>query len=171
MDAGRKRTAVDNFSLRGESHSRTLASIARKIALWERDDKSFRDATSPVELAEALERYGDALRRAAEVAERVHRNFKPLPASVVGTAYFLLHQKSPEDTPWFFSAIERAGGHADGDPVLTLRERVRRDKEEGIRVDDVRLLGYIVRAWNAHREGRKLTTIQHPKGSPIPEIL
>lgn len=171
MDAGKKRNAVDNFTLRGESHTRTLASIARKITLWERGDKSFRDATSPVELSETLEKHGELLRRSAEVAERVHRNFKPLPASVLGTAYFLLHQKAPEDVPWFFSAIERAGGHEEGDPVLTLRERVRRDREEGMRMDDVRLLGYVVRAWNAHREDRKLAQIIHPKGSQVPEIV
>jgi hypothetical protein len=171
MDAGKKRTAVDNFTLRGETHAKTLAAIARKITLWERGDKQFREATTPVELAETLEKYPELLRRSAEVGDRVHKGFRPLPASVLGTAHFLLTRVGPEDVPWFFGAIESGAGLDRDDPVLTLRERVRRDREEGIRVDDVRAMGYLVRAWNASRKGKTLARIQHAKGEPIPEIL
>jgi hypothetical protein len=170
MDAGRKRTPVDFFVMRGESNTKALAAIARRVALWERGDRSFRDVASFGEVSDLLKAHPE-IRRSAEIAERVHRSFKPLSVSVLGTSHFLLHQVSPEDTPWFFGAIERGAGLDEGNPVLTLRERIRNDKDTGVQVNDVRAIGYVVRAWNAHREGRKLTRMQHAIGEPIPEIL
>jgi hypothetical protein len=170
MDAGKKRTHTDNLTLRGETHSKALAAIARRVTLWERGDRSFREAVSFGELSETMEKYPE-LRRSAEIGERVHRSFKPLSPSVLGTSHFLLHQVSAEDTPWFFGAIETGAKLDESSPVLTLRERVRSDRDQGIRVKDVRAIGYIVRAWNAHRRGKPLSRMVHPLGEPIPEIL
>jgi hypothetical protein len=122
------------------------------------------------ELSETMEKHPE-IRRSAEIGERVHRSFKPLSPSVLGTSHFLLHQVSAEDTPWFFGAIETGAKLEENDPVLTLRERVRSDRDQGIRVKDVRAIGYIVRAWNAHRRGKSLSRMVHPQGEPIPEIL
>lgn len=170
MDAGRKRTHVDNLGLDGEGNTKALAAIARRVALWNRGDRNFKDIVSFGEIREIIAAHPE-MRRSAEMGERVHRSFKPLSVSVLGTSHFLLHQVSPEDTPWFFGAIEKGAKLEEGNPVLTLRERIRNDKDNGVRVNDVRAIGYVVRAWNAHREGRSLQRMQHAIGEPIPEIL
>lgn len=170
MDAGKKRTHVDNLALDGESNTKALAAIARRVALWERGDRNFKDIVSFGEVREMLAEHPE-MRRSAEIGERVHRAFKPLSVSVLGTSHYLLHQVSPEDTPWFFGAIEKGAKLDEGNPVLTLRERIRNDRDNGIKVNDVRAIGYVVRAWNAHREGRTLQRMQHAIGEPIPEIL
>ncbi|MFD0393422.1 hypothetical protein ACFQ3Z_16450 [Streptomyces nogalater] len=50
MDGGAKRTAGDVFALRGEHNSAILASVARKVWLWDNGDKRFsagESATTP----------------------------------------------------------------------------------------------------------------------------
>lgn len=170
MDGGRKRGHKDNLSLLGEKNSKILASVARRAVLWERGDRVFHGLTSFGEIREMLEKHPE-LHRSAEIGVRVNSSFRALSATVLGTAHYLLHQTGPEDTPWFFGAIEKGARLEEGDPVLTLRERVRSDKDAGIRLSDVRAVGYIVCAWNSHRRGKTLARIQHPNGAPIPKIL
>jgi hypothetical protein len=170
MDLGRKRNPSDTLTLRGESNTTALSSIARRVTLWDRGDRSFREVVSFAELAETLEKYPE-IRRSAEIATRVHNAFKFLPASSLGTAHHLMNRVDPDRVPWFFGAIETGAGLDLGNPVLTLRERVRSDRETGQKVGDVRALAYLVRAWNANRKGATLARIQHSVGTPVPDIL
>jgi hypothetical protein len=170
MDAGRKRTNTDNFTMDGVKNAKAVAAISRRAVLWERGDRRFRDIVTFVEAEEMLAKHPE-IHRSAEIAERVHRSFKLIPTSALGTGHFLMHQTAPDETPWFFGAIEKGTDLSEGSPVLTLRERVRRDRDDGIRVGDVRALAYLVRAWNAHRRGKTLARIQHALNEPIPDVL
>jgi hypothetical protein len=170
MDLGRKRNASDTLTLRGESNTTALSSIARRVTLWDRGDRSFREVVTFAEMSETLDKHPE-IRRSAELAVRVHNAFRFLPTSSLGTAHHLMLRVDPERVPWFFGAIETGAGLDLGNPVLTLRERVRSDRESGQKVGDVRALAYLVRAWNANRKGATLARIQHPVGTPVPDIL
>lgn len=170
MDLGRKRNANDSFMLRGERHTTALSAITRRVVLWERNDRGFREPVSFAELSALLEKYPE-IRRSAEEAVRVHSMFKFLPISALGTAHHLMSRVAADEVPWFFQRIADGAELTTGDPVLVLRNRAMSDKGAGQRITDVRGMGYIVYAWNKYRAGESITKIQHPVDAQIPDIL
>ena len=112
----------------------------------------------------------------------------PIAPRVLGACHYLFGQKAPETRDRFFAALRTGEGLAHGDPVLTLRARVfidytkelsgnakRAPRGEGSFVHFI----VMIRAWNAVRQGRKLTKLQIPYHEhndkrvpdPLPEIV
>jgi hypothetical protein len=171
MDAGRKRSTADILGIRGETHSLIVASVLKRVWIWQRGERKFLTNPRPTtaELTQLLATAPGEFRRAAEIADRTYRKFRFLPQSSVGTAYFVLNRIAPDDVPWFFESIATGAGLEVGNPVLTLRNRAMYDRGESKAVSDTRAMAYIVRAWNAVREGRTLDQIIQPADKPIPE--
>lgn len=167
MDAGMRRAYTDNFALKGEVHTSSLSSVARRVVLWEMGAHNFKGKVSFGELKDILTRYPE-IRRSAEVADRVYSGFRFLPPSSVGTAHFLMSRLDVNDATWFFGALEK-GVHLDeADPVYVLRERAMMDKATGKKLDDVRAMAYLVAAWNAKRTGKRLSRQVLPVGAAMP---
>lgn len=169
MDAGRRRRVSDVLSLRGEANPTILAAIARRVWAWERGDRRLMGNATPTtaEVADTLTAHPE-LRRSVEVGTRVNYQFRYLPQTVVGFSHYLFNKVASDQAPEFFA---RLGDGADlplGHPVLTLRTRIISERTDGHRVPEERVLGYLIRVWNAVRDGRDLTRIQHPTGSDMP---
>lgn len=169
MDIGRKRNAQDAFTLRGEVNATALSAITRRVVLWDRGDRSFREVVSFAEMSAKLEEY-PSLRRSAEIAVRTNQSFRFLPISAVGTAHHLTSRVAPDEVPWFFASLASGADLETGDPVLVLRTRAMTDRASGTKVSDVRALAYIVRAWNVYRRREKIAKIQHAMDAPIPDV-
>lgn len=170
MDTGRKRLPADMFSLRGETNAAIVASVLRRIWLWEIGDYRCTGNIAPTvsECADLLAKHPDEIRRAVEIAARVRKQFKQMPQSAVGLTHYLFNRLDPETAPWFFA---RLGDGADlhlGHPVLTLRTRVINDRADHMRIPDYQYVAYLIRAWNAVRDCRDLDRIIQPADAPMP---
>lgn len=168
MDVGRKRSASDTFLLRGEANTTALSAILRRVVLWDKGDRKFREPVTLAEMSAKLEAY-PGLRRSADVACRTNRAFKYLPTSSIGVAHHLTMQINGELAPWFFERIADGADLHTGHPVLVLRDRALRDVTQGNRANDVRALAYIIRAWNLYRKGETVTRLQHAPDAPVPD--
>ncbi|MFD0035827.1 hypothetical protein ACFVJK_48330 [Streptomyces sp. NPDC127172] len=170
MDGGAKRSTGDVFSLRGEQNSAMLASVARKVWLWDSGDKRFSSKESPSspELAALLGQHS-GLRRSADIAMRTYQTFRCIPPSIVGAAHHLASRIAPDDATWFFQRLGDGAELSLRHPVLTLRTKAMADKDARREVTDGRHMAHVMRAWNAVRDGKTLAVIQIPADDPVVE--
>lgn len=169
MDSGRKRSTGDALGLRGEHNATVLASVARRVWMWEHGNHRFSGGTTPTTAeCTALLNERPELRRSAEIAVRVHYTFRYLPQSITGAAHHIFSRISQEDAVWFFARLGDGAELPVGHPVLTLRTRIMTDRAAGKHVADGRLMAYLVRTWNAVRDGESLTRLQFGAESAMP---
>lgn len=169
MDSGRKRTTADAFKITGHGNVNVLASVTRRVWMWDRGNYRFVNTEAPttVELVEVLEQYPSLL-RSAEIGARTNGAFRPANATATGVAHHLFHTLDQSDTAEFFARIASGANLDEGDPILTLRDRLTREYAAPHSVTATFALALFIRSWNAYREGRKLSTIVQGKADPMP---
>ncbi len=169
MDTGRKRVVADVLAISGETNSNVLAAVARRVWLWDNGNRRFTTASnpSPNEVIAMIEKY-PSLRRSAEIGARTNSVFRPAPATVTGMAHHLVLQVDQDDTALFFAQLGHGTDLKTGHPVLTLRDRLIRDRVSMKKVPFHVGVALYIRAWNAVREGRTLTFIQHAPEASVP---
>lgn len=170
MDLGRKRTTADAWKIRGEGNVNVLASVARRAWMWEAGNTKFAPHNSPTpgELNAFLAANG-SLRRSAEVGTRVNSHFRPASATITGVAHHLFQKLDQGTAAEFFAQLETGAKLDVGHPVLTLRDRLMRDRASMKKPPAYVTLAYYTRAWNAVREGRDLAQIVQTAESLIPK--
>jgi hypothetical protein len=168
MDAGSKRRTADAFGLAGEANATVLSSIAKRVWMWEQGDYRFTGASpTTAEAAQLLTERPD-LRRSAEIAARTHNTFRGLPQSVTGTGHHLFTRIEANDAVWFFQRLADGAELSAGHPILALRTRTMTEAADRRRTPVDRQMAYLIRAWNAVREGRSLSRILQDPDAPMP---
>jgi hypothetical protein len=170
MDSGRKRTAADMYSIRGEENAPILAAVLKLAYWWSSGARRFTANYSPTksELDEMLAKHPE-IRRAVQQAAYVRAKNRNTIASVNGLAYWVFTSISQDDGVWFFQGIATSANLAEFDPVNTLNRRLSNDRADGVIGNPTRVMSLYVSAWNAKREGRELRKIQYTPGQNIPE--
>ncbi|WP_228981340.1 hypothetical protein [Streptomyces sp. DH12] len=169
MDSGRKRTTGDVMGLRNEANAPTLAAILRRVWLWNQGNHRLKGRETPTtaECAALLAAHPE-LRRSAEIATRVRNVFPHIPQSVLGTAHHLFNTIDPDLTAVFFQRLADGAELPLGHPILALRARVTSERLDNVRMSEDRHLAYLIRTWNAVRDGRDLGRLVHNSSSPMP---
>lgn len=169
MDSGRKRSTADVFSLRAEENAATLAAVLRRIWAWQQGDRRFKGRQTPTtaECAQLLAEHPE-IRRSAEIATRTRAAFPHIPQSCLGTCHHLFNAIDPAECAWFFQRIADGAELPLGHPILALRTRVTSERLDNVRLAEDRFMAYLIRTWNAVRDGRELARLIHKPGSEIP---
>jgi len=169
MDSGRKRTTGDALGLHGETNATTLAAVTRRVWLWERGDHKLTGTATPsTSECSALLAARPEIRRSADVAVRVHHHFPYVSRSVTGVAHHVFSRIALDDAVWFFARLGDGAELPVGHPVLTLRNRVMSDRSDRRRIPEARYLAYLVRTWNAVRDGESLSKLQVATDGAMP---
>lgn len=171
MDAGVKRTTGDAFGLADEKNAQMLAAVLKKIWMWDKGDHRFSANINPTtaECAALLAKRPE-IRRSVEVAVRTRQTFRQLPPSITGTAHHIFSRIAADEAVWFFARVGDGAALDLGHPILALRNRILAEAgDKGTRVHDHQRMAYLVRAWNATREGRSLVRILQPADAPMPQ--
>lgn len=169
MDSGVKRTTGDALGLEGEKNSQMLAAVLKKIWMWEQGDLKFSANYTPstAECAALLAERPE-IHRSVEVAIQVRSTFRAMPPSVTGTAHYVLSKVALDDAVWFFARVGDGALSEPGHPILALRARVTNEALSGTAIQQHQRMAYLIRAWNAVRQGRPLTRIQQGPKDPMP---
>lgn len=181
VDSGASRTLSDVLRMeKGLASPTLLAAITTKIYLINHGDTQLtsKEVIGRPTLVKFLET-DPTIQRAAEVAYRIRYGPHPylhLPPSVLGVAYYYTAAKSPEEAPWFFERIhygnDLSRDHLPLDhPVMALRRRLEKDATTRGRVDFRVKYALLIRAWNAYREGKSLSSISHLPNAKIPDPI
>ena len=173
MDTGAKRTPGDALALIGESHAKTLASMARRIAMWDRYDRKHYSlqgsGATNAELLETIQKYPD-MRVSAEYAERYRRAIN-LPAAPLGFCHWALCGVSVDHADVFFDGLSTGANLGKRNPVLVLRERLKEEFLSAARTPERALVAMVFKAWNASRGRREMGLIRFSatESFPVPK--
>lgn len=164
MDQGRKRQASQHLQMLGVKNSANVAAASRTVinldrrALF-RDNRFLR-----VSAAEVHEWVSNNL----ELVENHNRNMSsirhtPSAPAVAGAAYMVLARLG--DVPLadeFIGLFGSGAGLSAGDPILAVREQLRRWKDRRRRVSEREQLALLFLAWNRWMAGKRLLRVATP---------
>lgn len=169
MDDGRKRTLADALTLRGETNAIATAAIIRRAHMWTQGVYRNVGAKPPTnqESLSFFEQHPE-LRRSAQIAVQV-RTAIPLPGSVAGLTHWLFSRIDTGDAAEFFHLLISGAIVPETHPVLILRKRIQNEADKVGRVPEDHLLAFVIKAWNAYRDGEQLTFLRYKPGGATPE--
>lgn len=171
MDTGAARSMSDVLKMENENFSPVLASVLRRVFLWDQGDRRFMSNRKPThaELLKLFNSDPQGFRNAASKGYWVRTEYKELPPSIVATAYYLLARVSPEQAPWFFASLKTGADLSKNHPLLTLRSRLSRERAEKKPAIPYHQLAMIIRAWNAYRDDEPLMRMDQSINDPTPD--
>ena len=163
MDSGARRSAGDQLAIDGVAYSRNLAAIARRVWQWEQKNYRFTNTVSPSnsEILEVVDAH-PSLARSVEIGHRCATQFKVSNCTANGLAHHLFLAIEPNQTALFFARLETGADMEEGDPVLALRNRLINDQTMQRRAPFHQGVNYLLRTWNAIREGKEISKLQCP---------
>lgn len=174
MDDGRKRTLADALTLRGEHNAVALASVLRRALMWQEGQRRNTGAFTPTntECLQFLEKHPES-RESADISKSL-RAPTQLPSSVLGLTHWVFSRIDAGDADWFFKHLGTGAIADQFHPILTLRKKARDIADEsarrgGGRVPEDVLLAYVIKAWNAYRDGAQLKILRFKPGGANPE--
>ena len=173
MDSGAKRSASDQLVMAGVKNPMALAATAR-FALSE-PAAGFTSTGIPKstvtnsEIADFIADHGDALQRAAEIAQHYYPAID-MPPSVLAIAWMHFSNIDVEAAGLFFSGIADMRTDGPGDPRLTLARRLGTIRKNRERLSQVGYLSLIYRAWNAWRKGQSISNLPTHIGKELVKV-
>lgn len=171
MDTQAKRTFGDVLKLRGEAQGIELAAIVRRVTLWEagyRRNSGGIYSPSHTELLMTLDQY-PGLRRSVS-SSLAARRVLAVPGSVLGLCHWLFDRLDSEDCEHFYALIRgEHDGLTKGHPVRVLHETIARVSGPRARLATDVATAYVIKAWNAYRDGRDVGLLRYRPGGANPE--
>lgn len=171
VDSGIARNMSDVLKMNGENLSPVLAAVLRRVWMWDQGDRRFVGSRKPshAELLALLRTDPQGFRNAADKGYWVRTKNRLLPPSVIGTAYYILSRVSAEEAPWFFAAIRGQAVPTENHPILTLQNRLVRDRLEKRVTSPQHQLAMVIRAWNAYRANEPLMRMDQAPDAATPD--
>lgn len=170
VDGGAKRKFSDVLKLREEPRYVALASVTRRCLLWDqgyRGRESHRTPPTVAQMLAFIEAHPE-VRRSTEVAASVSAH-APLSASIVGLCHWLFEDLDFEDAEFFFGRIKDGVGLTERDPVYVLRRTLANARTDRSRLLENQATAFVIKAWNAYREGRQIQFLAFRPGGANPE--
>jgi hypothetical protein len=161
VDSGVARTSGDMLHLRGEANSNVLAAALLHVYVFtERGYFGYTGGGQHVtktELAMTLQN-NPGIHDSMNFA----KTCKTVVASggLIVAAHYLTSRLDAGDAEYFFNRLGDGQGLVLGDPILTLRNVLLKDRTVPVSMLPRRRAAIIVRAWNAYRAGERLTKFQ-----------
>lgn len=168
MDAGSRRSTADALGLRGETNTSVLSAVTKRVWMWDQGNYRFTGPVPTTAECTALLAARPDLRRSADIAVRIHGSFRGLPQSITGTGHHLFTRLDGAEAVWFFQRLADGAELPAGHPILTLRTRTMTEAADRRKTPADRQMAYLIRAWNAVREGRSLSRIIQDPDAPMP---
>lgn len=172
MDQGKVRTAADQTQMlglvSGGTKGNTVVSAIRSYLIWE-TGALFRDRIHIETIAGRTQVVEWAAANPIAVKwmeEQISENFKRVKVrqGLLLAIMYKLQDFSPDYAGEFFHALQTGAGLEEGNPILTLRERLTRDHERKVRNTERDVIGMFIQTWNAWRKGKSLGKVQRPAG-------
>lgn len=168
LDRGAKRTPGDNLALLGESNAELIAAALKKLVQMKRGVLfSYGPAAqvSPEEIIEALVQHPE-IRDSVPFARKVGRLAPP---SLTAFLHFLFAKRDKALADWFMDALGTGVGLQATHGVYHLRQRLERNLITKAKLPEKEVAALMIKAWNAHVEGRKVKALRWRNTGDTPE--
>lgn len=176
IDQGDKRTASNVLSIAGVPNGNIVAGAVRWItnlkASIGKGSINTHEGARLCSSAMVLDyvRKNPDIAKSARAALNAYAACKVFVPSMLTAFHYMFSEINQEDADSFISALGSGEGLREGDPRLTLRNRMidRSTKLHKERNEWVAIL--FIYSWNAYREGRRLTKLLYREGDRIPSL-
>ncbi len=179
IDTGTARSLGDVLHYGNHMAGRELAAIVRRLLLYRNGAQGTGGGTYKPTHAEGLafvNAHKDEVEQATRVGLKLHNHPLPVAPSAVGAAYFLCAERNRDQAEDFFHSVITGTGLHVGDPALAFRAKALRwSKKEGGNLPPNDVFRFLIQAWNAYRDGARITKLQQPRGGwnatnvPVPK--
>lgn len=161
VDRGRARQFGDDLAIKGEVNAKRLAAAVRVIYIYQRSGLVTRHSgrtqnPTPQDLQRTLDAHAGLRTSLVMFPRRMDALTNPL----VVALHYLFASADRHQADEFFTQLRDGAGLTTGSPVLTLRERLRRESLDSKKANDEVLAAFTIRSWNACRRGQSLTKLQ-----------
>lgn len=170
MDTGAKRTLSDVLALRGEENSSHLA--AAIVMRWRRQHGQIFNNISPTNAqAVAMLETHPELRYSISAVRPAVRALR-IPWGLCAALHYDMTLINPEDAADFWTKLATGLGVHEKHPVYILRRRLEENAAmTGRKLDRIMIHAYLIKTWNAYREGRDVSIIRWIRGGASPEAF
>lgn len=168
IDVGRKRKASDVLAIRGERSVLDLAAACSLALRFERGTMTHRGGNrfTTLDIEDCLRRH-PSLRASLGKA----LPYKALcSASMMATVHYFGSCIDQDAADEFLHQVGTGIGLNANDPAYVLREKLLANKSSMKKYDTPMLCAFYIKAWNAFREGRKITLLKMKEGEEYPVI-
>jgi hypothetical protein len=155
-DNGKKRNGSDVLSILGHSHTKALASVLTRVSHYYLFQMDWRRNDFAVDYKEALILYPEAIEVVADGKLRTSFKF----GSSVMAAKVICMRVHREQADAFFARLVDGIGLAEDSQERILREALLRIGTSGMARTSVDALAWIIKAWNAKRQGKKIAMVK-----------
>ena len=166
MDQGRKRNAGQQLELHGIKNAKHVAAAVKFLITWERgylfrDSKVSQTITAPV-ILDYVESHESDMEFIQANLSRICQ--VDVPPSVAAAFFIVVNRVDSHAALDFLNQMYSMVGMSEGHPILTLDRRLRKIRRDGIKTPHRDYLAFLILAWNAWRDGRRMTKFQRPVG-------
>ena len=99
-----------------------------------------------------------------------HGGPKLITPSLMTFLHYICAQKDKEAADNFFEKVRTGENLGAQNPINVLRTKLIRNAADKRRYDNDAIARFVLKAWNAHREGRRMTTLVVRPGEEFPEV-
>lgn len=176
MDSGTTRTLAHNLTMQRDISRFAATNLAATITItraWEMGERTH-DGSKGLTIATGLawfDEHPELLELSLE-ATRLAAKLPVLTTKQVALFIWVFDKLDVDDRKDFFAKLASGAGMDDGNPVLTLRNKLL--KIQGSRTETltpISRLGITFKAWNAYREGVTVKNITFRGGGSNPEAF
>ena len=170
IDTGTKRTLGQTLLLEGYQYAPALASLANLLFVYASGESITTHTHHNPTFNQALEfikqnpEIIDSVRVGSLSGQRIRCSGQAL-----GFTHFLFNLIDKVDAEYFFSKLRDGDGLPEGDPILTLRNRLGREGSGPKRLLVEEQIAITIKAWNAFRRGEKIQVLGWKRGGAHPE--
>jgi hypothetical protein len=174
IDTGRKRLPKDALVADGVTNAGASAAAVGIIITLQNNFKFGRTGVAIKITSEETSAFvADNPALATSATLGVNKNFRPLASAGVVTAlHFLFSEKSKGQANEFFDKLMSGENLCGGNPILTLRERLIKNKTMGRKSAPMYdIVTWIIKAWNAIRRNDDLVLLRNATDGQAPTIV
>lgn len=169
VDGGAKRRFSDILHLRGEQNYNLLGAIIRRVWYWKAGLRGSTGNYSPTtsQLLDVLEQHPEI--RASTTAAASVKNAVPIAGSILGLCHWLFSNTDADDCIFFFERLADGVNLPAAHPIHVLRRTVIEGQSTKSRLTETVVTAYVIKAWNAYRDGRTIGLLRFKPGGASPE--
>lgn len=175
MDTGKARSLADVLTINGVGDSNNLAALL--VALERYDRWGMKIAVAgysayPVTVQQALRRFAAEPSLVDAAAEAKKTNRVGLPGKLGGLFLYSFSAIDQEDAEDFFHKLISGEGLERGNPILALRNKLLKMKQDAGSMRNYLEGGAItIKAWNKYRAGEEALVLNYRPGGAAPEAF
>ncbi len=170
VDGGCPRTLNDHFSWRGLKNSATLSVATRWLFIVSQVSDGLRPRTNVKFTRTMADKVLEESPGLIQVVETVlgHGKFVPISKAMASALYYRCGQIDAPLAETFWSGALSGENSNKSMPEFILRQKFEENRRSQQKQHSTTLIAFTIKAWNAKRKGKRITTLRFGVGEDFP---